>query len=63
MRRPWLILALWPGLALAHPGHGAHTWLSAFTHGLGGHGHLLLLLAVVASAGVVYRMGARRVRP
>ena len=57
------LLLLVPGLASAHPGHGAHTGLSAFTHGLEGHGHLLLLLAVVACAAVVYRLGARRVGP
>lgn len=28
-------LAVWAGSALAHPGHGPHTWWDMFTHAFG----------------------------
>ncbi len=41
-----IALLLLPGVALAHPGHEASTFLHGVTHPLGGIDHLLAMIAV-----------------
>jgi hypothetical protein len=56
------LLAAWPTLAQAHPGHSALDWFSGMPH----TGHeseyavVLNVLAILILAAGIYRLGARR---
>jgi hypothetical protein len=52
-----------PGLAAAHPGHGADPSGASLLHHLGEPEHALPLLAAIAVAALLRGLGARRRRP